>query len=244
MKHFGASRTVKRGPSDRFGEIRSLRLFKLATLADRRGRRAAQLTCFGFFRCVSAEPCGERLAGPARRAEASLRFGIVLYDCAAEPPGRASRGVGRGALAKRFGFSQSLRVPTLTRSPTMILMNGLKALANPTRLRVLELLKNPAEFDAPRGDDGRPIGVTAKDLLRNLRCTQPTLNEQMQVLIDTGLVEARYVGRFVALHARRGAYPATEADDHRPAPAAGQPVTRRRPRPRGPARYTRTIGPE
>lgn len=79
----------------------------------------------------------------------------------------------------------------------MILMNGLKALANPTRLRVLELLKNPAEFDAPRGDDGRPIGVTAKDLLRNLRCTQPTLNEQMQVLIDTGLVEARYVGRFV-----------------------------------------------
>ncbi len=79
----------------------------------------------------------------------------------------------------------------------MILMNGLKALANPTRLRVLELLKNPAEFDGPRGDDGRPIGVTAKDLLRNLRCTQPTLNEQMQVLIDTGLVEARYVGRFV-----------------------------------------------
>ena len=38
----------------------------------------------------------------------------------------------------------------------MVLMNGLKALANPTRLRVLELLKDPAAFNGPRGDDGRP----------------------------------------------------------------------------------------
>ena len=79
----------------------------------------------------------------------------------------------------------------------MILMKGLKALANPTRLRVLELLKTPAAFDGPRGADGRPIGVTAKALLRKLRCTQPTLHEQMQVLIDIGLVESQKVGRFV-----------------------------------------------
>jgi DNA-binding transcriptional ArsR family regulator len=79
----------------------------------------------------------------------------------------------------------------------MILMNGLKALANPTRLRVLELLKTPAAFDGPRGEDGRPIGVTAKELLRHLRCTQPILNEQMQVLLDIGLVESRRIGRFV-----------------------------------------------
>ena len=79
----------------------------------------------------------------------------------------------------------------------MILMKGLKALANPTRLRVLELLKTPAAFDGPRGADGRPIGVTAKALLRKLRCTQPTLHEQMQVLIDIGLVESRKIGRFV-----------------------------------------------
>jgi ArsR family transcriptional regulator len=79
----------------------------------------------------------------------------------------------------------------------MILVKGLKALANPTRLRVLELLKNPAAFDGPRGDDGRPLGVTAKELLKHLRCTQPTLNEQMQVLVDIGLVESRKVGRWV-----------------------------------------------
>jgi len=79
----------------------------------------------------------------------------------------------------------------------MIREKGLKALANPTRLRVLELLKNPAEFDGPRGNDGRPPGVTAKALLKHLRCAQPTLNEQMQILEDIGLVESRKVGRFV-----------------------------------------------
>ena len=79
----------------------------------------------------------------------------------------------------------------------MNLVKGLKALANPTRLRVLELLKDPAAFDGPRGVDGRALGVTAKELLRHLRCTQPTLNEQMQVLLDIGLVESRKVGRFV-----------------------------------------------
>jgi ArsR family transcriptional regulator len=79
----------------------------------------------------------------------------------------------------------------------MILEKGLKALANPTRLRVLELLKDPAAFNGPRGVDGRPIGVTAKALIRHLRCSQPTLHEQMQVLVDLGLVESRRVGRFV-----------------------------------------------
>jgi len=79
----------------------------------------------------------------------------------------------------------------------MVLMNGLKALANPTRLRVLELLKSPAAFDGPRGDDGRPLGVTAKALRKHLRCAQPTLSEQIQVLEAAGLVESRHVGRFV-----------------------------------------------
>ena len=79
----------------------------------------------------------------------------------------------------------------------MLLMNGLKALANPTRLRVLELLKDPAAFDGPRGDDGRPIGVTAKALLKRLRCSQPALSEQMQVLESVGLIESRKIGRFV-----------------------------------------------
>jgi hypothetical protein len=43
----------------------------------------------------------------------------------------------------------------------MQLVKGLRAIANPTRLRVLELLRDPGAFDGPRGPDGRPLGVTA-----------------------------------------------------------------------------------
>jgi len=79
----------------------------------------------------------------------------------------------------------------------MELMKGLKAIASPTRLRVLELLKNPGAFPGPRTADGRAIGVTAKALLKPLGCKQPSLNEQMQILMNAGLVEARKVGRWV-----------------------------------------------
>ena len=79
----------------------------------------------------------------------------------------------------------------------MQLVKGLRALANPTRLRVLELLRNPSAFEGPRSADGRPLGVTAKALLKHLRCSQPSLNEQMEVLIGLGLVESRRVGRYV-----------------------------------------------
>ena len=79
----------------------------------------------------------------------------------------------------------------------MQLVEGLRALASPTRLRVLELLKNPSVFEGPRGPNGRALGVTAKALLQHLRCTQPSLNEQMEILIGLGLVESRKHGRFV-----------------------------------------------
>ena len=79
----------------------------------------------------------------------------------------------------------------------MQLDKGLRALANPTRLRVLELLKNPAAFEGPRGPDGKVLGVTAKALVKQLRLRQASLSEQMDILINVGLVEARRVGRFV-----------------------------------------------
>lgn len=79
----------------------------------------------------------------------------------------------------------------------MQLAKGLRALANPTRLRVLELLRDPGALDGPRAPDGRPLGVTAKALLKHLRCTHPSLNEQMEILISLGLVESRKVGRCV-----------------------------------------------
>ena len=79
----------------------------------------------------------------------------------------------------------------------MQLVPGLKALANPTRLRVLELLRNPTTSDGARTGDGRTRGLTGKALLKQLKCSQPALNEQMQILIDLGLVERTKVGRWV-----------------------------------------------
>ena len=79
----------------------------------------------------------------------------------------------------------------------MQLVKGLRAIANPTRLRVLELLRDPSKFDGPRTSDGRAFGVTAKALLKQLRCKQPTLNEHMEILIHVGLVESRPYGRWV-----------------------------------------------
>ena len=79
----------------------------------------------------------------------------------------------------------------------MVLVEGLRALASSTRLKILDLLKNPEAFDGPRAPDGRAFGVTAKALLKHLKCTQPSLNEQMAILIGIGLVESRKIGRWV-----------------------------------------------
>ena len=79
----------------------------------------------------------------------------------------------------------------------MDLAKGLKAIANPTRLRVLDMLKNPGAYPGPRTADGQPFGVTAKALLKHINLTQASLNEQMQHLLAVGLVESKKVGRVV-----------------------------------------------
>jgi len=82
----------------------------------------------------------------------------------------------------------------------MELMKGLKALANPTRLRILQLLKDPPAFTEPGAGSGLR-GVTAQGLLKHLRCRPSSLTEQMQILENCGLVETRKVGRW-ALYTR------------------------------------------
>ena len=79
----------------------------------------------------------------------------------------------------------------------MQLLPGLRALANPTRLRILELLKDPSAFEGPRSADGRPLGVTGKALLQVLGCSQPSLNDHVEILKAQVLVESIHVGRFV-----------------------------------------------
>lgn len=80
----------------------------------------------------------------------------------------------------------------------MNLMQGLKAIASPRRLKVLELLRDPAVTATEvKAHGATHHGATATDLRKKLGISQPALNEQMQVLLDAGLVESRNVGRWV-----------------------------------------------
>ncbi len=80
----------------------------------------------------------------------------------------------------------------------MNLIQGLKAIASPTRLRILELLGDPAVASAGFRQHGIvQRGATATALRRRLGLSQPALSEQMQKLLSTGLVEAQHVGRWV-----------------------------------------------
>ena len=73
----------------------------------------------------------------------------------------------------------------------MNLVKGLKAVASVRRIRILELLGSTKV-----GKSGER-GLSATELRKHLGISQPALNEQMQVLLDVGLVESRYVGRWV-----------------------------------------------
>ena len=73
----------------------------------------------------------------------------------------------------------------------MNLVKGLKAVASVRRLRILELLRRNKV--GKTGERGLP----ATELRKHLGLSQPALNEQMQVLLDVGLVESRHVGRWV-----------------------------------------------
>ena len=73
----------------------------------------------------------------------------------------------------------------------MNLVKGLKAVASVRRIRILELLGSTKV-----GKSGER-GLSATELRKHLGISQPALNEQMQVLLDVGLVESRHVGRWV-----------------------------------------------
>lgn len=76
----------------------------------------------------------------------------------------------------------------------------LRALADPTRLRILELLakKGCCSCDAV---NTRAAGMCVCDLERALGLTQPTVTHHLQVLREAGLVECVRIGPW--LYCRR-----------------------------------------
>ncbi len=79
-------------------------------------------------------------------------------------------------------------------------LEKLRALADPTRLRILELLKKKGCCSCDEVDD-RAGGMCVCDLQSELRLTQPTITHHLQVLRQVGLVECRRIGPW--LYCRR-----------------------------------------
>ncbi len=76
----------------------------------------------------------------------------------------------------------------------------LRALADPTRLRILELLAKKGCCSCDQVDP-RAAGLCVCDLERELRLTQPTITHHVQVLREAGLVECVRLGPW--LYCRR-----------------------------------------
>lgn len=73
----------------------------------------------------------------------------------------------------------------------MNLVRGLKAVASTRRLHILQLLGGANALASVHR------GLNGKALCKLMKISQPALSEQMQTLLDSGLVESKKVGRSV-----------------------------------------------
>jgi len=69
------------------------------------------------------------------------------------------------------------------------LVSALKAVADPTRLKVLRLLKQKGQCSI-----GKPIGMCACDVEEHIKLSQPTISHHMAILKKAGLVHAEKNG--------------------------------------------------
>ncbi len=69
------------------------------------------------------------------------------------------------------------------------LVSALKAVADPTRLKVLRLLKQKG-----RCSIGKPVGMCACDVEEHVKLSQPTISHHMAILKKAGLVHAEKNG--------------------------------------------------
>ncbi len=72
------------------------------------------------------------------------------------------------------------------------LSDKLKILADPTRLAILEFLREPVQSCCSRDD-----GICGCDLEAFLGLTQPTVSHHMKQLVEAGFITAEKRGRWV-----------------------------------------------
>ena len=80
----------------------------------------------------------------------------------------------------------------LMAKPELTLDRMLHAIADPTRRRILDALKEKGACSI-----GKEIGLCACDIEQRIRLTQPTISHHMAILRKAGLVEARKQGQWM-----------------------------------------------
>ena len=83
-----------------------------------------------------------------------------------------------------------------TEARSELVERQLKAIADPARRRILELLKRTGGCsceDVPACDPGKCIC----DLEPELKLSQPTITHHVQVLREAGLIETQKIGRWL-----------------------------------------------
>jgi len=79
----------------------------------------------------------------------------------------------------------------------MKIETGLRALANPKRLQILEWLKDPERHFPPQVDgDLVEDGVCGLLMARKLRVSQPTASEHLRILSHAGLVRGKRIKKW------------------------------------------------
>lgn len=74
------------------------------------------------------------------------------------------------------------------------LLEVCKALANPTRLRIMGWLRDPTEYFEPQADPIEEVGVCVKQIQEKTGISQSTASQFMAVLQRAGLVQSRRIG--------------------------------------------------
>ncbi len=74
-------------------------------------------------------------------------------------------------------------------APEQNLDRALRAIADPTRRRILQVLKEKGGCSI-----GKEVGLCAADIEERIRLAQPTISHHMAVLKKAGLVHARKLG--------------------------------------------------
>jgi len=77
----------------------------------------------------------------------------------------------------------------MSRAADQQLVKALKAIADPTRLKILRLLKQKGQCSI-----GKSEGLCARDIEGQITLSQPTISHHMSILTKAGLVHAEKQG--------------------------------------------------